>query len=63
MDIKDNLRQIKEDLGEFISKIIGRIPMIMPMFVYINRDPKAVGDVSQDEAILGMTLEEQGYND
>lgn len=63
MDIKDNLRQIKEELGEFIAKIIGRVPMLMPMFVYINRDPKAVSDLSQNEAILGMTLEEQGYDD
>jgi mRNA degradation ribonuclease J1/J2 len=39
MDIKDNLRIIKEDLGNFITKIIGRVPMIMPMYVYINRDP------------------------
>jgi hypothetical protein len=31
--------------------------MIMPMFVYINKDSKE--DVSKDEAILGMTLEEQ----
>jgi hypothetical protein len=37
--------------------------MVMPMFVYINRDPKATGDLSPDEAILGMTLEEQGYDD
>jgi len=29
----------------------------MPMFVYINKDSKE--DVSKDEAILGMTLEEQ----
>ena len=61
-EVKDNLRQIKDDLGEFISKIIGRVPMLMPMFVYINRDPKAA-DLSNDEAILGMTLEEQGYDD
>jgi len=64
MDIKDNLRQIKEELGEFVAKIIGRVPMLMPMFVYINKDPKGIaGDITQDEAILGMTLEEQGYND
>ncbi len=38
--------------------------MIMPMFVYINRD--AVKDeskldaLSEEESIVGMTLEEQG---
>jgi len=63
MDIKDNLRIIKEDLGNFITKIIGRVPMIMPMYVYINRDPQATNDLPQEEAIVGMTLDEQGYDD
>lgn len=63
MDIKDNLRVIKEDLGEFITKIIGRVPMIMPMYVYINRDPQAAIDLAPEEAIVGMTLDEQGYDD
>lgn len=62
MDVKDNLKNIKEDLGNFIMKIIGRVPMIMPMFVYINRDQKE-DETMQDDAIVGMTLEEQGYND
>lgn len=61
-DIKENLRLIKEDLGEFINKIIWRVPMIMTMFVYINRDSQN-GDISPDEAIVGMTLDEQGYDD
>jgi len=64
MEIKDNLKQIKEDLGEFISKIIGRIPMLLPMYVYINREAQnGNGDVSSDEAVVGMTLEEQWYDD
>lgn len=63
MDIKDNLRIIKEDLGNFITKIIGRVPMIMPMYVYINRDPHWNWDLPQEEAIVGMTLDEQGYDD
>ncbi len=64
MDVRENLRQLKEVLGEFIAKIIGRVPMLMPMFVYINRDAQNTsGDLSSDEAIVGMTLEEQGYDD
>ena len=64
MDVKDNLKQLKEDLGEFIAKIIGRVPMLMPMFVYINRDPQATnGDLPQEDSLIGMTLEEQGYDD
>jgi hypothetical protein len=63
MDIKDNLRIIKDDLGEYITKIIGRVPMIMPMYVYINRDPQTSTDLAHEEAIVGMTLDEQGYDD
>lgn len=63
-DVRMILKTMKDELGEFIEKNIGRVPMIMPMFVYINRD--AVKDeskldaISAEEAIVGMTLEEQG---
>ncbi len=63
-DVKMILKGMKDELGEFIEKNIGRVPMIMPMFVYINRD--AVKDegkldaLSEEESIVGMTLEEQG---
>lgn len=64
MDIKDNLKNIKEILWEYITKIIGRVPMIMPMFVYINRDTQNWNwDLPVDEAIVGMTLDEQWYDD
>ena len=63
MEVKDNLKQIKEDLGDFIFKIIGRIPMLLPMYVYINREAQNGGDITPDEAVVGMTLEEQGYDD
>ncbi|MEI6118618.1 MAG: hypothetical protein WCP92_05335 [bacterium] len=63
MDVRDNLKKMKEDLGGFIEKIIGRIPMLMPMYVYINRETQNGGDVTSDEAVVGMTLEEQGYDD
>ena len=64
MDIKDNLRQIKESLGDFVLKIIGRVPMLLPMYVYINREAQnGHTDVTSDEAVVGMTLDEQGYDD
>ncbi|HBB04609.1 TPA: hypothetical protein DCZ39_07100 [Patescibacteria group bacterium] len=64
MEIKENLRQIKDDLGEYINKIIGRVPMLLPMYVYINREAQGSGvDVTHDESVVGMTLEEQGYKD
>ena len=64
MEIKENLRQIKDDLGEYINKIIGRVPMLLPMYVYINREAQGSGvDVTHVESVVGMTLEEQGYKD
>lgn len=64
MEVKMNLKMIKDELGEYVNKIIWRVPMVMPMFVYINRDPQNQnGDVSADDSIVGMTLEEQWYDD
>jgi len=65
MDVRDNLKQLKEELGEFVAKIIGRVPMVMTMFVYINRDAQnnSNGDLPESEALVGMTLDEQGYDD
>lgn len=62
MSVKDILRKIKDELGGHINKIIGREPMIIPMFVYINRDAikDELENENEDEAIIGMTLEEQG---
>ncbi len=62
LDVKENLKQIKEDLWGYIEKIIGRVPMLMPMYVYINREAQGT-DLPSDEAVVGMTLEEQGYED
>lgn len=65
MDVRENLKQLKEDLWEYIAKIIGRVPMLMTMFVYINRDAQnnGSGDLPIEESLVGMTLEEQGYDD
>ena len=61
MDIKDNLRSIKELLDWEIEKIIWRAPMIIPMYVYINREALTTPiQVNEDEEIIWMTLEEQG---
>ena len=60
MDIKDNLRIIKDLLEWDIEKIIWRVPMIIPMFVYINREALTTTEKpNDDEEIIGMTLEEQ----
>lgn len=60
-DIKDILKDIKEELSEYLTKTVWRVPMIVPMFVYINREVLAgVEELWEEEAIVGMTLEEQG---
>lgn len=59
--MKDNLKKLKEQLGIYLEEIIGRSPMIVPSFVYINRDAlDAQNETNDDDAIIGMTLEEQG---
>ena len=37
--------------------------MLMVMYVYINREALPVTETSDDDPIVGMTLEEQGYED
>lgn len=63
-DVKMILKMIKDELGGFIEKNIGRVPMLMPMFVYINTDPgrdtTKEDPISLNDAIVGMTIEEQG---
>lgn len=59
--VGDALKQIKEDLGWFLNKIIGRSPMIVTTFVYISRDAyRQDMDMTADEAVIGTTLEVQG---
>ena len=62
MDIKENLRTIKDLLEAEIEKIIWRVPMIIPMYVYINREALTTPvQANDDEEIIWMTLEEQGW--
>jgi hypothetical protein len=49
MEIKDNLRNIKDLLETEIEKIIGRVPMIIPMYVYINREALTTPTQSNDD--------------
>jgi len=70
MEVRDNLKQIKEDLWQMLIKVIEREPMVIPMFVYINReamDPKIEAleiatPKAKEDWIIWMTLEEQGYD-
>lgn len=59
MDIKDIMKKIKDDLGDYINKEIWRSPMVIPMYVYISRDG-GTKTSKKDDDVVGMTLEEQG---
>ncbi len=59
MDIKENLKTIKDLLEEHIEKIIWRVPMILTMFVYINREALTTQETNNEEEIVWMTIEEQ----
>ena len=62
MDIKENLRTIKDFLEWEIEKIIWRVPMIIPMYVYINRDPKNP-TVTQAENLEDISVENGGFEE
>ena len=57
-DVKTILKGIKEDLTWYIEKILDRVPLVIPMFVYINQDDS---EDDQNHQLIGLTLEEQGY--
>ena len=60
-NIKDVLRRIKDEIALEIKKMIDREPMVVPMYVYINRDGMdSLEAESVDDHIVGMSLEEQG---
>ena len=64
-DIKEIFRVIKDDLGEYLQKSVGRVPMVVPTFVYINKDNywKITDWMDENDAVIGMTLSEQGELD
>jgi ribonuclease J len=61
-EVKEILKKVKEDLQKFILQTIWRQPMVVLMYVYIKRDSKwnVVDDMKKDDALVWMTLVEQG---
>jgi len=72
-ETKDIMKAIKDELGEFVRKQVGREPMVVPMYVYITKNtdsttkkPVARKTVAKKvthddpEDPVGMTIEEQG---
>lgn len=61
IEIKEILKIIKEELGDFLTKAVWRVPMIVPMFVYINRDTawNIKDELPEEDAILGTSVVEE----
>jgi hypothetical protein len=61
------MKAIKDELGEFIRKDIGREPMVVPMYVFITKNgelpPKKKLIKIEEADPAGMTIEEQGGED
>ena len=69
------MKAIKDELGEFIRKDVGREPMVVPMYVYITKNGEPVKKPSSKRTVTkkipednpedpaGMTIEEQGGED
>lgn len=62
-EIKDIMKIIKDDMGEFLRKELGREPMVIPMYVYISKNDPAQQPkqktIKEEEDVAGMTIEEQ----
>lgn len=62
-EVKNILKLVKEELNDFLTKTVWRVPMIIPMFVYINRESIwSIDAMEEEEALVWMTLEEQWRN-
>jgi mRNA degradation ribonuclease J1/J2 len=62
-NMKEIMKTIKNDLWSYLLKEIWREPMIIPMFVYINKDWSIdkTSHHNEKEDIIWMTLEEQWW--
>lgn len=58
-NIKDVLKMIKEELNDYLTKIVWRIPMVVPMFVYINKESIWNTEEELNEEMVWVNIEEQ----
>lgn len=59
--VKDTLKIIKSKLENFITAQIWRAPMIIPMYVYTQKEVQKK-DITKEEGIIWLTLDEQWSN-
>jgi len=45
--VKQCLKDIKAELESMLTRSLDRLPLIIPMFVYINNDGEMVGEVEE----------------
>ena len=60
-ETKEIIKLLRDELGEFVRREVGREPMVIPMYVFITKnEPKILTEKDEKEDIAGMTIEEQG---
>jgi len=57
-DIKFILKDIRAELENYCKRSLDRVPMIVPMYVYINDSKGEIKDeMPEDDAVVGTTLD------
>lgn len=60
-DTKEIIKLLRDELGDFVKREVGREPMIIPTYVFITKnEPKSLTKNTPTDDVVGMTIEEQG---
>lgn len=58
-DIKYILKDIRTEIESYCKRALDRVPMVVPMYVYINDSKGEIqDDMPEDDAVVGTTLDE-----
>lgn len=59
-ETREIIKLLRDELGEFVRREVGREPMVVPMYVFITKnEPKILMKKDEKEDVVGMTIEEQ----
>jgi len=59
VDIKYILKDIRTELESYCKRALDRVPMVVPMYVYINDSKGEMqDDMPEEDAFVGTTLDE-----
>jgi mRNA degradation ribonuclease J1/J2 len=57
--VAETFKIVKDESSFFLNKLIGRSPMMIPMFVYVGNDAP-INTLSDEASVIGDTIAEQG---